>query len=137
MRTAGTVEDYLSQFPQQQRATLEKIRRAIKDAAPAAEETISYGMPAYKLHGVLVYFGGFRNHFSFFPASYSVIKEFQEELKAYRTSKGTIQFPIDKPIPSSLIKKMVRARISENEARLKAKAAKRKAGKANSHQHKN
>jgi uncharacterized protein YdhG (YjbR/CyaY superfamily) len=130
MRTAKNVDDYLSQFPEPQRSKLAKIRKAIKEAAPKAEDMISYGMPAYKQNGVLVYFGGFQNHCSFFPASYSVIQQFAEELKNYKTSKGTVQLPLDKPVPSSLIKQMVQARIKENEAKLKAKAAKKKAAKS-------
>lgn len=122
MKTANTVEEYLNLFPAAQRNALEKIRQVIKSAAPKAEELISYGMPGYKQNGVLVYFGGFKNHCSFFPASYAVIKQFAEELKDYKTSKGTIQLPLDKAIPSTIIKKMVQARIKENELRKKEKA---------------
>jgi uncharacterized protein YdhG (YjbR/CyaY superfamily) len=121
MKTVATVEEYLKQFPKAQRDSLGKIRITIKQAAPEAEEVISYGMPGYKLNGVLVYFGGFKNHCSFFPASYSVIKQFSEELKNFKTSKGTIQFPLEKPIPSSLINKMVKARIKENQLKQKSK----------------
>ena len=121
MKTANTVEEYLNQFPEKQRTALEKIRKAIKDAAPKAEEVISYGMSAYKLNGVLVYFGGFKTHCSFFPAGYSAIKKFSDELKEYKTSKGTIQFPLDQPIPVALIKKIVRERTKENELKLQAK----------------
>lgn len=126
MKTFQSVDEYLQQFSEEQKASLQKLRKAIKEAAPEAEEGISYGMAAYRLNGVLVYFGGFQNHCSFFPGSYSVIKEFNDQLKTFKTSKGTIRFPLDKPIPSGLIKKMVKARIKENEARLKAKAAKKK-----------
>lgn len=121
MRTAKNVDEYLKQFPEEQRQALEKLRKTIKEAAPKAEEMISYGMPAYKLNGVLVYFGGFQNHCSFFPAGYAVIKQFADELKDYKTSKGTIQFTVNKPLPPLLVKKMVKARVKENEARLKAK----------------
>jgi uncharacterized protein YdhG (YjbR/CyaY superfamily) len=129
MKAVNTVEEYLSQFPKEQKLALEKIRKAIKEAAPKAEEGIGYGMPGYKLNGVLVYFGGFKNHCSFFPASYSVIKNFAEDLKEYKTSKGTIQLPLDEPIPYSLIKKMVQARIKENEIKLKAKTTEKTATK--------
>ncbi|HTM93477.1 MAG TPA: DUF1801 domain-containing protein [Flavisolibacter sp.] len=125
MKAVKTVEEYLSLFPEPQRKELEKIRKAIKDAAPKAEEVISYGMPGYKLNGVLVYFGGFKNHCSFFPAGNSAIKKFSVELKAYKTSKGTIQFPLKEPIPVSLIKKMVKERARENEIREKEKASKK------------
>lgn len=129
MKAVSTVEEYLNLFPEPKRAVLEKMRKAIRGAAPKAEEEISYEMPGYKLNGVLVYFGGFKNHCSFFPAGYAVIQQFADELKDFKTSKGTIQFPFDKPIPFALIKKMVKARIKENEARAEAKAAKRKTKK--------
>jgi uncharacterized protein YdhG (YjbR/CyaY superfamily) len=125
MKTVKTVEEYLSLFPEHQQKELENIRKAIKDAAPKAEELISYGMPGYKLNGVLVYFGGFKNHCSFFPGGNSVIQKFSNELKPYKTSKGTIQFPMDKPIPVSLIKKMVKEKARENEMKQKEKAAKK------------
>jgi uncharacterized protein YdhG (YjbR/CyaY superfamily) len=129
MKTVATVKEYLDQFPPEQRAELEKIRKAIKDAAPKAEESISYGMPGYKLNGVLVYFGGFKNHCSFFPGGNLAIQQFSEELKTYKTSKGTIQLPLDKPIPVTLIKKIVKARVKENELRMQAKADIKKTAK--------
>jgi uncharacterized protein YdhG (YjbR/CyaY superfamily) len=125
MKVVSTVEEYLSLFSKEQRGALEKIRKVIKAAAPKAEEVISYGMPGYKQNGILVYFGGFKNHCSFFPASYTVIKQFAEQLKDYKTSKGTIQLPLDKAIPSTLVKKMVVARIKENELKKKEKAQKK------------
>jgi len=125
MKAVSTVEEYLNLFPKEQRNALERLRRVIKVTAPKAEEIISYGMPGYKQNGVLVYFGGFKNHCSFFPASYAVIKQFAEELKDYKTSKGTIQLPLDNAIPSTLIKKMVLARIKENEFKKKEKAQKK------------
>ena len=131
MKAVKTVEEYLNLFPEPQRKELEKIRKAIKDAAPKAEEAISYGMPGYKLNGVLVYFGGFKTHCSFFPAGNSAIKKFSNELKAYKTSKGTIQFPLNEPIPVSLIKKMVKERVRENEIKEKEKASKKTTTKKN------
>jgi len=125
MKSATSVEEYLNLFPDAQRNALQKIRKAIKETAPKAEEVISYGMPGYKLNGVLVYFGGFKNHCSFFPASYAVIKQFAEELKGYKTSKGTIQLPPEKPVPSALIRKMVQARIKENDLKQKSKTNKK------------
>lgn len=124
MKAVKTVEDYLKQFPAEQQAALHKIRKAIKETAPKAEEGISYGMPGYKLNGVLVYFGGFKNHCSLFPAG-SSIKEFSSELKEYKTSRGTIQFPLEKPVPVTLIKKIVKARMKENEGKAKAKISRR------------
>lgn len=92
---------------------LESIRKAIQQAAPAATECISYNMPAYRQHGVLVYFAGYKNHIGFYPTS-SPIKIFAEELKAYKTSKGAIQFPLNKPIPAALVKKIVKYRMEED-----------------------
>jgi uncharacterized protein YdhG (YjbR/CyaY superfamily) len=126
MKAVKNVEEYLSLFPEKQRKELVKIRKAITDTAPKAEEAISYGMPGYKLNGVLVYFGGFKTHCSFFPAGNSVIKKFSEELKDYKTSKGTIQFPLNQSIPVLLIKKMVKERIIENEIKQKEKSIKKK-----------
>jgi len=125
MKSVTTVEEYLNLFPKEQRDALEKLRQVIKAAAPKAEEVISYGMPGYKQNGVLVYFGGFKNHCSFFPASYAVIKQFAEDLKDYKISKGTVQFPLDKAIPSTLVKKMVMTRIKENELKKKEKVQKK------------
>ena len=127
MKAVKTVEEYLKLFPAEQRIELEKIRKAIKDAAPKAEESINYGMPGYKLNGALVYFGGFKNHCSFFFFFFSAIQLFNEELKKYKTAKGTIQFPFGEPIPVSLIKKIVKARVKENEIKMKEKAAKKQA----------
>lgn len=132
MVPAKNVDAYIRKFPEAQQRSLQQIRQAIKAAAPDAEEIISYGMAGYKQNRVLVYFGGFTNHNSFFPASYAVIKQFSEELKSYKTSKGTIQLPLDKPVPATLIKKMVKARLQEVEVKLKAKAAKKKTAKSNS-----
>lgn len=131
MKTAPpkTVDEYLKAFTGQQRETLDKVRSIIKATAPKAEEVISYGMPAYKQNGMVAYFAGFKNHCSYFPGSYAVMKEFEEELKSYTVSKGTIQFPIDKPLPSSLLKKLVLAKLKENETKLQAKATKKAAAK--------
>ena len=134
MKAVKTVEEYLTLFPVHQQKELEKIRKAIKVAAPKAEETISYGMPGYKLNGVLVYFGGFQNHYSFFPAGNSVIQKFKDDLKGYKTSKGTIQFPLNEPIPIALIKKMVKERAKENEMKQREKAFKKNVPKNKSSQ---
>lgn len=126
---AKNVDEYLKAFTGPQRETLDKVRSVIKATAPKAEEVISYGMPAYKQNGMVAYFAGFKNHCSYFPGSYAIMKQFEEELKPYNVSTGTIQFPIDKPLSSSLIKKMVLAKIKENETKLQAKAAKKTAAK--------
>ncbi|MCL5991647.1 MAG: DUF1801 domain-containing protein [Bacteroidetes bacterium] len=108
------VDSYLATVPEPAKSTLEKLRQTIRGIVPAAEEVISYGMPAFKYKGILVYFASFKNHCSFFPGS-AIIENFKEELKAYKTSKGTIQFAFDKPLPASLVKKIVKARMKENE----------------------
>jgi len=108
------IDTYLALQPENVRVALEKLRQVIKTSAPDAEEVISYGMPAYRYHGMLVYFAGFKNHYSLFPGNASMIAEMAEELKGYKTSKGTIQFALDKPMPVTLIKKIVKARMKEN-----------------------
>jgi uncharacterized protein YdhG (YjbR/CyaY superfamily) len=114
------VDEYLADVPKEARATLEKLRKAIKAAAPRASEVISYQMPMYKQNGMLVGFAAFKDHCSLFPGP-AVIKAHQEELKGYKTSKGTIRFPSDKPLPAALVKKLVKTRIRENEARASKK----------------
>ena len=117
---AKNVDEYLAGVPEKARTTLEKLRRTIKAAAPMASEGISYQMPMYKHHGMVVGFAAFKNHCSIFPGA-AVMDAFREELKPYDTSKGTIRFPVDKPLPATLVKKLVRARIKENEARANRK----------------
>ena len=119
-----TVDDYLASVPKEARATLEKIRKTIKAAAPRATEVISYQMPMYKQNGMLVGFAAFKNHCSLFPGS-KAIATHKDELKAYGTSKGTIRFPIGKPLPAALVKKLVKTRIAENEKRAAKKEKKR------------
>src|SRR5882724_6636906 len=104
------IDEYLAGVPEPARSTLRKMRAAIRSAVPPeAAETISYGMPAFKHKGVLVWFAAFSNHCSLFPTS-SVIEAFKNELKGLSTSKGTIHFPTDKPLPTALVKKLVKAR---------------------------
>ncbi len=110
-----TTEEYLAKLPEPQRGTLKKIRAAIRAAAPKeTTEVISYGIPAFKYKGVLVWFAAFADHCSLFPTA-AVIAEFKDELKGYKLSKGTIQFAIDKPLPATLVKKMVKARVTQME----------------------
>ena len=112
---AKTLDEYLARVPEPARSTLKKVRAAIRSAVPRdATETISYGMPAFKHKGVLVWFAAFSNHCSLFPGS-GVIEEYKNELKGFSTSKGTIQFPADKPLSAALIKRMVKARIAQKE----------------------
>jgi uncharacterized protein YdhG (YjbR/CyaY superfamily) len=111
------VDEYLAGVPQPARSTLNKIRVAIRSAVPSeATETISYGIPAFKHKGVLVWFAAFSNHCSFFPTA-SVIEAFKNELKGFSTSKGTIHFPTDKPLPAALVKKMVKLRVVQIESK--------------------
>jgi len=117
---AKNVDEYLKAFPSLVQMKLQQLRKTIKVAAPEAEEVISYQMPAYKYHGMLVYFAGNKNHIGFYPVS-SAIKAFEMQLSKYKTSKGTVQFPIDEPLPLGLIAKMVKFRVKENEAKLAVK----------------
>jgi uncharacterized protein YdhG (YjbR/CyaY superfamily) len=111
------VDEYLAGIPEPARSTLNKMRAAIRSAVPPeAAETISYRIPAFKHKGVLVWFAAFSDHCSLFPTA-AVIEAFKNELKGFTTSKGTIQFPTDKPLPTALIKKMVKARVAQNESK--------------------
>jgi len=120
---AKTVDEYLAGVPKEARAALEKLRKTIKAAAPMASEGISYQMPMYKHHGMVVGFAAFKDHCSIFPGS-AVMEANKEELSRYDTSKGTIRFPANKPLPAALVKKLVKARIKENEARANGKKKK-------------
>jgi uncharacterized protein YdhG (YjbR/CyaY superfamily) len=114
--TARNVDEYLAGVPKEARATLEKLRQTIRAAAPMASEVISYQMPMYKHHGMVVGFAAFKNHCSLFPGA-AVMDAHKEELSRYDTSKGTIRFPAGKPLHVALVRKLVKARIKENEAR--------------------
>jgi len=111
------VDEYLASVPEPARSTLGKMRAAIRSAVPAeATETISYRMPAFKHKGVLVWFAAFSDHCSLFPTA-AVIEEFKNDLKGFSTSKGTIHFPTDKPLPTALVKKLVKARVAQVESK--------------------
>ncbi len=112
-----TIDDYISTFSPNVRNILEEIRRAIRDAAPTAEEAISYGMPTFKLHGNLVHFAAYKNHIGFYPSGPSAIEAFKDQLSEYDQSKGTIRFPLDQPIPLELVKQIVRFRVKQNESK--------------------
>ena len=119
---AADVESYIAACPEPHRTTLEKLRATIRSVVPKeTTESINYGMPSFQYKGGLVGYAAFKDHCSLFPMNGSLVGEFAEELKAYKTSKGTIQFPTDKPLPSALVKKMVKARVAQNESK-KAKA---------------
>lgn len=110
-----TVDEYLSGVPEPARSTLSKVRATIRSAVPPeAIETISYRMPAFKHKGIVVWFAAFTDHCSLFPTT-SIIEAFKDELKGYSTSKGTIRFPSDRPLPAALVKKIVKARVAQNE----------------------
>lgn len=117
MAAPTRVEDYLAALPEASRAALQKLRKTIKAAAPAATETISYQMPTFKDNGrFLVSFAAFKDHCSLFPASEAVIEALGEELKPYFSGKGTIRFHADRPLPAALVKKIVKVRLEENAA---------------------
>jgi uncharacterized protein YdhG (YjbR/CyaY superfamily) len=112
-----SVGAYLARVPEPARSTLRKVRAAIRSAVPkGAAETISYGIPAVKYKGIVVWYAAFANHCSLFPTT-SIIKAFRKDLKGYRIAKGTIQFPIDKPLPATLVRKLVKARVAEIESK--------------------
>ncbi|HLM80519.1 MAG TPA: DUF1801 domain-containing protein [Terriglobales bacterium] len=112
-----SVDEYLAGVPEPARSTLNKIRAAIRSAVPQEPtETISYRIPAFKYKVVLVWFAAFSDHCSLFPTA-SVVAAFKNELKGFNTSKGTIQFPTDKPLPTALVKKLVKARVAQNESK--------------------
>lgn len=114
------MDEYISTFPIEIQKRLQQLRTTIKKAAPEAEESISYGMPTYKLYGALVYFAGYTNHIGFYPVP-SGIKAFEKELGDYKASKATAQFPHGQPIPLKLVTKIVQYRVKENLARTAAK----------------
>ena len=107
------MDEYIAGFPKDVQAILKKIRATIREAAPDAEEKIGYQMPAFTLKGNLVYFAAFKNHIGFYPIP-TGIKKFEKELSVYKMGKGSVQFPLDKPIPYSLISKIVKFRVNEN-----------------------
>jgi uncharacterized protein YdhG (YjbR/CyaY superfamily) len=119
------IDSYIASFSIDVQAALEQVRTAIKTSAPKAEEVISYNMPAYKYFGMLVYFAGYKNHIGFYSLP-SGHRAFEKELSIYKQGKGSVQFPLDKPMPLSLIKKMVKFRVQENLEKAKAKTPKTK-----------
>lgn len=122
---AKDVDEYLASVPAQARTALETLRRTIKRAAPEAVERISYRIPVFYNRGMLVGFAAFKDHCSFFVMSPSVIDMYRKELESYDTSKGTIRFSPDRPLLTSLVKKLVKARVKENETRFEKIARRR------------
>jgi uncharacterized protein YdhG (YjbR/CyaY superfamily) len=119
---AQAVDEYLAGVPEPAHSTLNKVRAMIRAAVPAeATEAISYGIPTFRYEGALVAYAAFKKHCSFFPMSGRVIETLKDKLEGFHTSKGTLQFPLDKPLRASLVKKMVKLRIAENELRKQRK----------------
>ncbi|MBA3681681.1 MAG: DUF1801 domain-containing protein [Bacteroidetes bacterium] len=118
--TPNNVDEYIAGFSKETQKYLKQIRTTIKKAAPKAEEGIGYKMPAYKLNGALVYFAGYEKHIGFY-ATPTGHKEFKKELSAYKEGKGSVQFPLDEPLPIALITKIVKFRVKENLAKAKKK----------------
>jgi uncharacterized protein YdhG (YjbR/CyaY superfamily) len=116
-KSARDVDAFLAAVPEDPRATLENLRKTIRAAAPEATEGIGYGIPTFYYQGPLVAYAASKNHCGFYVMSPAVMDAHREELKNYDTSKGTIRFPANKPLPAALVKKLVNARIAENEAR--------------------
>ena len=112
-----TIDEYLAPLSSEKRAALEKLRRAIKSAAPKAEECISYQLPAFRQDGMLVAFGATANHCAFYLMSSSTVEAHDADLEGYDISKGTIRFQADKPLPAALVRKLVKARMAENAGR--------------------
>ena len=111
MKKPETVEEYIAGFPKPAQEKLEKMKSIIKKVAPNAEEAISYGMPGYKLNGILVYFAGYEKHIGFYPMP-STLLAFKDKIAGYKNAKGSVQFPLDKPLPVTLITQMVKFRVA-------------------------
>lgn len=120
------IEKYLAVLPDDQREALEKLRKTILSVAKGAEEKMSYGMPTVVYKGNLVHYAAFKSHMSLFGASAFMTNELKSELEGFKTSKGTIQFTVEKPLPVTLVKKIVKARMKENEERETAKQQKKR-----------
>jgi uncharacterized protein YdhG (YjbR/CyaY superfamily) len=113
MKTYLTVDEYINNFPEDVQKLLQKIRQTIQKAAPQATEAIAYGIPTFKLNGNLVHFGGYKEHIGFYPAPVG-IEAFKKELASYQSGKGTVKFPVDKPLPLELVTKIVKLRVKQN-----------------------
>jgi uncharacterized protein YdhG (YjbR/CyaY superfamily) len=124
----STVDEYIDSFPGKTKLLLEKMRKTIRKAAPQAEELISYNMPGFKLHGPLVYFAGYKNHIGFYAIP-SGIAAFKKELSVYKGAKGSVQFPLDEPLPLELVARIVKFRVKENLEKASQKPKKKKSGK--------
>lgn len=123
--TPKDIDSYIAGFPQDVQVILQELRAVIKQAAPQAEEAISYQIPTFRLKGNLVHFAAFKNHIGFYPTS-SGIEKFKNELSAYKLARGTVRFPLDRPLPLGLISKIVKFRVKENLERALAKSRDKK-----------
>jgi uncharacterized protein YdhG (YjbR/CyaY superfamily) len=115
-----SIDAYIATFPKDVQVILEQVRATIRAAAPEAKETIGYSMPAFTLHGALVYFAAFKNHIGFYPAP-TGLEAFKEDLSAYKGGKGSVQFPLDQPMPLDLITRIVQYRVAQNVAKANSK----------------
>lgn len=115
-KQANTIDEYIAGFPDDVQKSMEKVRAAIRKAAPRAEEVISYQIPTFKLNGNLIHFAGYKNHIGLYPES-RAIEEFEDELTGYKLSKGTVQFPLDKPMPVGLINRITKFCVQRNLAK--------------------
>lgn len=118
MKESTSIDAYIKTYPESVQVTLNKLRVTIQNAAPHATETIKYGIPTFVLGGNLVHFGAYKNHIGFYPAP-SGIRAFEKKLSSYKQSQGAVQFPLDKPIPLSIVTKIVRYRVKENLSKIK------------------
>jgi len=112
-KKSNDIDDYISTFPEGVRSKLAKFREIVRSEAPEADEKLAYGIPTFTLNGNLVHFAGYEGHIGFYPTP-SAMKEFKNEMRAYKMSKGAVQFPLDEPLPEDLIRRMVRFRVEEN-----------------------
>jgi len=115
-KPATNIDDYIKRFPADVRKRLQQMRTTIKKTAPRATETISYGIPAFRLQSMLVWFAAFKNHIGFYPGAEG-IAAFKKELSAYKSAKGSVQFPLDQPLPLPLIKRIVKFRVQQQDKR--------------------
>lgn len=122
--TPQNVDEYIAGFPAATQKLLKQLRKTIVKAAPGAEEVISYRMPAYKFHGMLVYFAGYEHHIGFYPGA-SGIAAFKKKLSAYKSAKGSVQFPLNEPLPLEIVTAIVMFRVKENLEKLALKAKKK------------
>ncbi|HEY1038295.1 MAG TPA: DUF1801 domain-containing protein, partial [Bacteroidia bacterium] len=123
VQKANSIDLFIAEFPKETQVLLNRVRETIRKAAPKATESINYGIPTFQLEGNLVHFSGYKSHIGFYPGS-SGIKNFAKELSVYKGAKGSVQFPLDKPIPYALITKIVKFRVTENLEKFKAKSLK-------------